>query len=182
MVNIRRLAEVVARLDINALLHGLFLAKKELAGGRLRLPASLSGFIEAEDIQAAQSGGVKNDSVNPSGDTAKGFGNVPFSRTEYTAPRITAFFNLDLAQLRGFGLPQSVTDLLIALALFKIRRFLHDGLRLRTACDLEVRDVRVTRPEGWTCLSWKPWMRPAARAHRGGVGHFSGVTTVRYPG
>ena len=28
----------------------------------------------------AASGGVKNDTVNPKGDTAKGFGNVPFAR------------------------------------------------------------------------------------------------------
>ncbi len=182
MVNIRRLAEVVARLDINALLHGLFLAKKELAGGRLRLPRALSGFIEAEDIRVAQSGGVKNDSVNPSGDTGKGYGNVPFSRTEYTAPRITAYFNLDLAQLRGFGLPDAVTNLLIALALFKIRRFLSSGLRLRTACDLEPRVVQVARPAGWEMPERTeledllPGLIAAAAVH------FAGVTTVRYPG
>ena len=182
MVNIRRLAEVVARMDINALLHGLFLAKKELAGGRLRLPRALSGFIEAEDIRVAQSGGVKNDSVNPSGDTGKGFGNVPFSRTEYTAPRITAYFNLDLAQLRGFGLPDAVTNLLVALALFKIRRFLSSGLRLRTACDLEPREVQVTRPVGWEMpeLAELEDLLPGLIA--AAAGHFAGVTTVRYPG
>jgi len=35
------------------------------------------------------------------------------------------------------------------MALFKIRRFLESGLRLRSACDLEVREVRVTRPAGF---------------------------------
>ena len=149
MVNIRKLAAVVARLDINALLHGLFLAKRELAGGRLRLPRALSGFIEAEDIRVAQSGGVKNDSVNPSGDTGKGFGNVPFARTEYTAAQVTAFFNLDLAQIHGFGLAEEVTELLICLALYKIRRFLRDGLRLRSACDFGVKSVAVSKPEGY---------------------------------
>jgi CRISPR-associated protein Csb1 len=182
MVNIRRLAQVVARLDINALLHGLFLAKKELAGGRLRLPRVLSGFIEAEDVQVAQSGGVKNDSVNPSGDTGKGFGNVPFARTEYTAPVITAFFNLDLAQLRGFGLPGTVTDLLIALALFKIRRFLRDGLRLRTACDLEAREVRVTRPQGWAMPELAELEAVLPGLIQATASHFASVTTVRYPG
>jgi CRISPR-associated protein Csb1 len=40
--------------------------------------------------------------------------------------------------------------LLIALALFKIRRFLRDGLRLRTACDLELDgELQVKRPEGF---------------------------------
>ena len=81
-VNLRELAKVLLEFDTNALLHGVFLAKKELAGGRLRLPRSLSAFVEAENARVAASGGVKNDSVNPSGDTAKGFGNVPFARDE----------------------------------------------------------------------------------------------------
>ena len=182
MVNIRRLAEVVFRLDTNALLHGLFLAKKELAGGRLRLPRVLSAFIEAEDIRVAQSGGVKNDSVNPSGDTGKGFGNVPFSRTEYTAPRITAYFNLDLAQLRGFGLPDASRNLLIALAMFKIRRFLRDGLRLRTACDLEAREVRVTRPDTFVLPELETLETELPALIQAASSAFAGVTTVRYPG
>lgn len=36
--------------------------------------------------------------------------------------------------------------LLIALALFKVQSFLAVGLRLRTACDLDVAAVRITRP------------------------------------
>src|SRR5690606_22457645 len=130
-------------------LHGVFLAKKELAGGRLRLARSLSGFIEAADVKLAASGGVKNDHVNPSGDTAKGFGNVPFSRDEYVSGNITAFFNLDLAQIRAFGLGDTAERLLIALALYKIRRFLETGLRLRTACDLEALEVCASRPGGF---------------------------------
>ncbi|MDO6459080.1 type I-U CRISPR-associated RAMP protein Csb1/Cas7u [Granulosicoccaceae sp. 1_MG-2023] len=146
-VDIRRLASVLMRLDTNSLLHGVFLAKKELAGGRLRLPRSLSAFIEASQVKVAASGGVKNDSVNPSGDTAKGFGNVPFARDEYVSPGITAYFNLDLSQIRAFGLGDAANQLLIALALYKIRRFLDEGLRLRTACDLELTALRVTRPD-----------------------------------
>jgi CRISPR-associated protein Csb1 len=149
IVNIRRLAAVLLRVDVNALLHGVFLAKRDLAGGRLRLPRVLSAFIEAEDVRVAQSGGVKNDAVNPSGDTKQGFGNVPYSREEYTSPKITAYFNLDLAQIRGFGLGENVERLLIAIALYKIRRFLETGLRLRTACDLDLAELRVTRPEGF---------------------------------
>lgn len=148
-VDIRKLASVVLKFDANALLHGIFLAKSELAGGRLRLPRVLSAFIEAEDVNLAQSGGVKNDHVNPSGDTAKGFGNVPYSRDDYTAPKITAYFNIDLAQIRGFGLGQAVEQLLFALALYKIRRFLDEGLRLRTACDLDVQTLSVARPQAW---------------------------------
>jgi CRISPR-associated protein Csb1 len=146
-VDLRELARVLLAVDVNALLHGVFLARKELAGGRLRLPRALSGFIEAENVSEATSGGVKNDAVNPSGDTAKGFGNVPFSRTEYTAGRIVAYFNLDLQQIRAFGLGREVEEMLIALALYKIRRFLEEGLRLRTACDLDLMEVKASRPK-----------------------------------
>lgn len=157
-VDIRKLAAVLLRLDTNALLHGVFLAKSDLAGGRLRLPRALSAFIEAEDVREAQSGGVKNDHVRPGkgdeGQTSKeGFGNVPFARSEFTSPRITAYFNLDLAQIRGYGLGEHVDALLIALALFKIRTFLDEGLRLRTACDLECKSLTVTRPNGFTVPS-----------------------------
>jgi len=149
IVDIKKLAKTLLSLDTNALIHGVFLAKKELAGGRLRLPRALSSFIEAEQIKVAASGGVKNDAVNPSGDTVKGFGNVPFSRDEYVSPKITAYFNIDLAQLRGYGFSDTVTELLIALSLFKVQRFLECGLRLRTACDLDVDTITITRPDGF---------------------------------
>ena len=159
IVNIRQLATVLLTLDVNALLHGVFLAKKELAGGRLRLPRALSGFIEATGIRTASSGGVKNDSVNPSGKvdgesvTSKGFGNVPFSRDEYVAADIRAYFNLDLAQIRGYGFAAEVNELLITLALFKVQRFLEVGLRLRTACDLMCKNVEVTHPASFAIPS-----------------------------
>lgn len=149
-VDIAKLARTVFKYDANAVLHGVFLAKPELAGGRLRMPRILSGFIEASDVQDAASGGVKNDHVDPSGDTARGFGNVPFHRAEFTAKQLVAYFNLDLAQLRGYGLGTSAETFLIALALFKIHRFLESGLRLRTACDLDVEGkLTVTRPNGF---------------------------------
>lgn len=138
IVDRKKLAEALLKYDIGSLLHGVFLAKKELAGGRLRIARSISAFIEAEGVRVAASGGVKNDSVNPSGDAKKGFGNVPFSRDEFTADRITLFVNLDLSQIRGYGLGQDATNLLIMLALFKLRKLVEGDLRLRTACDLSV--------------------------------------------
>jgi CRISPR-associated protein Csb1 len=149
-IDMGKLARTIAHYDVNALLHGVFLAKKDLAGGRYRLPRALSGFIEARGVGVAASGGVKNDRVNPSGETKSGFGNVPFHREEYTASAITAFFNVDLAQIRGYRLPDPIGELLSTLALWKIRSFLECGLRLRTACDLDVAgEFRVTRPEGF---------------------------------
>lgn len=148
-VDLQHVAQVVMRYDPNAILHGLFLAKKELAGGRIRLQRLLSGFIEATDVRAVESGGVKNDRVNPSGDTKKGYGNVPFHRTEYVAGSITAYFSLDLAALRGYNLGAEAEELLIALSLWKVRRFLETALRLRTACDFECLALTATRPEGF---------------------------------
>lgn len=135
-VDLQRLAQVLLKYDINALLHGVFLAKSDLAGGRLRLPRALSSFIEARNVSVAPGGGVKRDDVNPSGDAKKGFGHVPFHRDEYTG-QPTAYFNIDLAQIRGYRLGREAERLLIVLALYKIQRVLRDGLRLRTACDLE---------------------------------------------
>jgi CRISPR-associated protein Csb1 len=147
MVDLRKLAAALLKFDTNALLHGVFLAKKEIAGGRMRLPRALTAFIEADNVSIAASGGVKNDAVNPSGDAAKGFGNVPFHREEFTGS-ITAYFNLDLALVRGFGLGADAETMLVAIALFKIQRFLRDGLRLRTACDLELNgSLIVQRPK-----------------------------------
>lgn len=145
-VDIKKLAHLLLKFDPNSLIHGVFLAKKDLAGGRLRMPRMLSSFIEAEDVALAQSGGVKNDHVNPSGDTAKGFGNVPFSRDEYCAAKVTAYFNVDLGQLRRFALGEDVERMVLGIVLYKIRCFLEEGLRLRTACDLGVQELRVTQP------------------------------------
>lgn len=179
------LARILCKYDCNCLLHGVFLAKKELAGGRLRVPRALSAFIEATDVHRATSGGVKRDDINPTKEdeqaqqaaepaddedtdgnentgeskdertrAQKGFANVPYPRTEYTAGDIRAYFNLDLAQIRAYALGEAAEELLVTLALFKVARFLETGLRLRTACDLEpAGEVRVTRPEGWALPS-----------------------------
>ncbi len=147
----RKLAEVLLKYDIGSLLHGVFLAKKDLAGGRLRVARAVSAFIEADGVRVAASGGVKNDHVNPSGETKSGFGNVPFARDEFTAERTTLYVNIDLAQLRGYGLGADVERLLILLALYKLRAMLDGNLRLRTACDLRVDTDTITAnvPDGY---------------------------------
>jgi CRISPR-associated protein Csb1 len=151
----RLLSATLLRFDIGSLIHGAFLAKDYLAGGRLRVARALSAFIEADGVRVAASGGVKNDHVNPQGDTKIGFGNVPFARDEFTAERLTLYVNIDLGQIRGYGLDAEAERLLIALSLFKVRRLLDGSLRLRTACDLEVdpskmgASIRARRPEGF---------------------------------
>jgi CRISPR-associated protein Csb1 len=155
-----RAAAAVLHFDPCSLLHGVFFANIE--DGRLRFPRLVTGFIEARGVSEAASGGVKNNHFDPSGEIrAEGYdkdvyGNVPYSRLEFTAEDIRVYFNLDLAQLRGYRLPASVEPLLVALALYKIRRFLDEGLRLRTACDLTIRDedpLRATAPAAFTVPS-----------------------------
>jgi CRISPR-associated protein Csb1 len=148
-VDFHQLAVVLAKYDINSLLHGIFLAKKEIAGGRFKLARALSGFIEAYNVSTVSSGGVKNDRVNPAAEAKKGGGNIPYHREEFTAEKITAYFSLDLMQIRGYRLRSEVEDLLIAIAIWKVQRFLEQGLRLRTACDLEVVSLSVERPNGF---------------------------------
>lgn len=149
--DLRRLAAALCRFDPNSLVHGTFL---ESIAGTLRLPRALSGFIEARGVRVASSGGVKNDRVmadtkGTDRSAAEGYGNVPFHRDEYTAAEVTAFFKLDLALLKSFGLSERVNRFLVALSLWKIRAFLDEGLRLRTACDLDVTNIEATRPGGW---------------------------------
>jgi CRISPR-associated protein Csb1 len=135
VINLRRLAKTVFKYDPNSLIHGIFLEK---IAGRLRLPRLLSAFIEAEGVKEVASGGVKFDRVDPRGDAAQGYGNVPYSRKEFVAQRITAYFHLDLAQLRGSGLPDDARALLACFGLWKVLAFLDPReLRLRTACILE---------------------------------------------
>ncbi len=151
ILDMRKIARGLFRYDPNTVLHGTFLEKID---GRLRLARALSGFIEARNVHIAESGGVKTDHVDPKGDPKPDFGMVPFHRTEFVAERITAYFNLDVALLRGYGLGEAGTDLLIALALLKVRCFLDGGLRLRTACDFDVvGHVHVTRPAGFNLPS-----------------------------
>ena len=149
----RKLANALMKYDLNSLIHGIFLEK---VGGTVRIPRSLSGFVEAEEVTVAPSGGAKFDRVQPGtgentpyGKANEGYGNVPFHRDEYTG-KITAYFNLDISQIKGYGLGEDAENLLVAIALYKIRKVLDEGLRFRTACDLEVADdIIVKRPDGF---------------------------------
>jgi CRISPR-associated protein Csb1 len=144
ILNMQALAKACFKYDPNSVLHGVFLEKID---GRARLARLLSAFIEARDVRPAESGGVKLDTVNPSGPADQGYGNVPFHRTEYVAESITTFFSLDLAALRGYALCEEAERFLILLALWKVRSFLDTGLRLRTACDLQVNHFAATWPK-----------------------------------
>lgn len=153
-IDIPRFAQFVLKYDTNSVLHGLFLSKSELAGGRYKLARALSSFIEATGVESVASGGVKLDHIAPSSgsDGAKsGFGHIPYSRIEYAAESITVYFNIDLSLLRSYRLDDAANDLLFTLAMWKIQSFLNSGLRLRTACDLKIHgSLIVTEPKGFS--------------------------------
>jgi CRISPR-associated protein Csb1 len=160
-VDVARLARTAFYFDPNSVLRGGFLASPDVAGGRYCLSRLLSAFIEASDAAPVELDGVKFDRVDPTGEATKGFGHVPFHRTEFTAASINAYFSLDIDLLRAYRLglgqgeptarnqPATLTapeEFLVILALWQIRRFLESGLRLRTACDLVMEgNLQVTR-------------------------------------
>lgn len=157
-LNWKKIYATLFKYDPNSLVHGVFLSL--LDGGRVRVPRALTGFIEARNIERVVSGGVKNSPVDPTGklqvdDAPAGekgvYSNVPYSRIEYTAARIRAYFNLDLSLIHGYGLGENAAKLLRSLAMLKMRRFLNMHLRLRTACDFKVKGgILVEEPAGFS--------------------------------
>jgi CRISPR-associated protein Csb1 len=161
ILDVRKLAQGLFGLDVGSILHGVFISRKDVYGGRARLQRLLSSFIEAEGIEVVSSGGAKLDRIDPKGSadeegtkgSDEGRGNIIYARTEYAAKRIVAYFNLDLATLRGYGLGNNAEKLTVALALYKILRLLNEGMRLRTACDFDIKSLTVTRPAAGVDLS-----------------------------
>jgi CRISPR-associated protein Csb1 len=153
-LNWNKIAETMFFYDPNSLLHGAFMANLE--DGRVKVQRAITGVIEAEGVREVASGGVKNNPLDPTGKIrAVNYGenvysNVPYHRMEYTADSIVAYFNFDLALIDGYGLKPEAKEFLVALGLYKIRKFLARGLRLRTACDLALKgEIKVTAPEGF---------------------------------
>ena len=145
----RKVARACFRLDPVSLVHGVFFARKDWPW-QPKISRAVTSFIEASGVKSAVSGGVKRDVVvnEAKGNaTAEGYGTVPHHRVEYTAEKITAYFTIDHAQFRSYGLSEPATALLEALADFEIATLLERGMRLRTRCDLVVREVRGERPD-----------------------------------
>jgi CRISPR-associated protein Csb1 len=143
----RAVARACFQLDPVSLVHGVFFARKSWPW-QPKIARAVTSFIEASGVKPAVSGGVKRDVVineAAPGDTARGYGTVPHHRVEYTAGKIIAYFTLDHAQFQSYGLSEPATALLEALAEFEIGTLLDRGLRLRTRCDLEVKEITKGR-------------------------------------
>jgi len=140
----RGVAAAVAALDPVSLVHGVFFAQKKPWPWQPKIARAVTSFIEAHDVREAVSGGVKKDSVILSpgdGGSSEGYGMVPHHRVEFTAAEIVASVAVDHAQIRAYGLAEGATELLEALVDHELATLFAGGLRLRTACDLQVVDV-----------------------------------------
>jgi CRISPR-associated protein Csb1 len=144
----------IFQLDPLCLIHGVFFSDPQWKDyGNPKVRRAVTAVIEAHGARPLVSGGVKRDDVNPTvGEgrgSKEGYGFVPFGRTEYTAEEIELGVAIDLEQIRGYGLGDAETALLMALAAWEVRTLLDHPLRLRTACDLELESLEVTHPDGW---------------------------------
>lgn len=145
-LDMRLVAREVFALDPVSLVHGVFFAQGSWPW-QPKIARAVTAFIEAADVRAAVSGGVKRDAVyNTSKDaegqsSKEGYGMVPHHRVEYTAESITLHVVIDEQQLRSYGLSPAATELLSSLAWWELATLLNDGLRLRTACDLVPTDL-----------------------------------------
>jgi CRISPR-associated protein Csb1 len=149
----RQIAAAVMALDPLSLVHGVFFAESaKVWPGQPKIARVVTAFVEAIDVRRADNGGVKFDHVRhmmgEDGGSAEGYGTIPFHRTEWTAGRIVASFNVDLDQIRSFGLGDDATELFGAVASWEIRSLLDHGLRLRTACDLVPVDDDIRDRDG----------------------------------
>lgn len=145
----RAIARACFALDPLSLVHGVFFAQKPWPW-QPRIARAVTCFIEAGRVTPAVSGGVKRDGIvneAKDGATAEGYGMVPHHRVEYTADDITLYIAVDRAQLSSYGLPEPATALLEAIVDFEISSLLDGGLRLRTACDLQVVGIKGERPD-----------------------------------
>ncbi len=139
-------------LDPLALIHGVFFSDEGYPGNP-KVRRVTTAVLEADGVEEVVSGGVKRDDVAvktdaATGQTAKeGYGFVPFGRTEFTARRMTLSASVDLAQVRGYGLPDVAQRLLVLIAVWELRSLLDSPLRLRTRCDLDAVEVTVRRPD-----------------------------------
>lgn len=148
-----RIYRAVFDLDPLCLVHGVFFSAKTVWPGNPKVRRALAAVVEADGAVPAISGGLKRDDVqfSPGKEhgAEEGYGFVPFGRTEYTAETIRLRAALDLHQLRGYGLGEGEVRLLTLLALWELAALLEQPFRPRTACDLDMREVRVLRPDGF---------------------------------
>lgn len=151
--NVPRIFRLAMELDPLSLIHGFQISLKNvLTFVGLRSPRALTACIVGLNAQAVGVPGVRIDPIG-TGDA----GQAIFRKERIVAKPILANFAIDVGLLSSFTLASEAAegsspkepegknqrenrrDLLVALALWKVARFLqdlNDGHRLRTECDL----------------------------------------------
>jgi len=140
----QELVKAIFQVDPNSLVHGVFFP--HLQGVKNRIPRTLSVRVRGINPEAVSLGGVKLERVTASGgDAKKGASQVPYFRKLFAVERVEFRAAIDVHQIRQFGfgegtqavgLSEPQKTLILALCLWKIRKFLTLPYRPRTACDL----------------------------------------------
>lgn len=140
-------AKTIFKYCPNSLVHGVFFS--HLGDGSIKIARSLSASVTAHSCKRVTLGGASHDPIDPSGDvidskdlggkkpSALGMGNLPYNQEAFAAGQIDGVFIIDVAQIQSFGLEAKPTELLIALAQYKVAKLLSRPWRIRSGCDLE---------------------------------------------
>ena len=165
--NVPRIFRLAMELDPLSLIHGFQISLKNLLTFvGLRSPRALTASIVGLNAQPVGVPGVRIDPIG-TGDA----GQAIFRKERIVAETIQANFAIDVGLLTGLAVgPRPATEetdeqkkkrneqttarrnLLLALSLWKVARFLKDlsdGHRLRTECDLVLQTV--THKTKWNC-------------------------------
>ncbi|MEZ6032660.1 MAG: type I-U CRISPR-associated RAMP protein Csb1/Cas7u [Planctomycetaceae bacterium] len=151
--------ETVFKYDPNSLVHGVMFAKEQIKISRL-----LTAHLEAFGASRVGRSGVKFDRLQKTTS-----GQPIFSVDEETAESIQATFIIDLGLLRSYGrgnkgLSGKQKQLLLDLALWKVKQLLARPFRYRTQCFLGCTSISV-ETEGGPYVS-QPTREVVARSER----------------
>ena len=134
----------IFKYDPNSLIHGVMFAKEQIKISRL-----LTAHLEAFGAARVGRSGVKFDRLQKTTS-----GQPIFSVDEETAEEIRATFVLDLAMLRSYGrgedkgLNAAQKQLLLDLAIWKIKQLLVRPFRYRTQCFLGCESIKIETEVG----------------------------------
>ncbi|MFO7905176.1 MAG: type I-G CRISPR-associated protein Cas7 [Planctomycetota bacterium] len=162
--NVPRIFRLAMELDPMSLIHGFQISSEKLSFVGLRSPRALVASIVGLNAQLVGIPGIKFDPL-VTGKAAEGHQPI-FRKERIVARTIQANFAIDVRLLSGLAVgPKAVGEendkqkshreseghhrrnLLLAIALWKVARFLKDlsdGHRLRTECDLVLDSAKYT--------------------------------------
>jgi CRISPR-associated protein Csb1 len=128
----------IFRYDPNSLVHGILFPAMGI-----KLPRVLTATLDAFGADRVATSGVKFDKI---GKTTSG--QPIFAKDEETATEIRATFTIDLSLIRSFGrgnngLNNDQKQLILGLALWKIKKLIDSSFRFRSECDLELTDLQI---------------------------------------